>query len=402
MSVLSGSRIIVGVTGGIAAYKAADLTSKLVQAGAIVDVIMTEAAEKFVGSATFQALTKRHVHQSVFADWTEDWHGHISLAQDADAIVIVPATANTIGRFAAGLSDDMLGSVLLSTRAPLLIVPAMEHEMYRHPATQANLETLKSRGVIQVGPETGRLASGKLGEGRMSSVEAVIGALRKVLGRGGPLTGMKAVITAGGTREPIDPVRYLGNRSSGLMGFSLAQAAVDAGASVTLISTIQSTAIPFGVDLVRVQTAQEMFEAVMRETESAQILIMAAAVADFRPVQPARDKMKKTPGNDHISLELAKTADIIASVQNLGLLKVGFAAETQNLIEYATAKMHDKGLAMIVANDAELTIGSPDSAAFILFANGKPMIKLPRLPKAEVAEHVMAEISFIAQPTSHV
>ena len=402
MSVLSGSRIIVGVTGGIAAYKAADLTSKLVQAGAIVDVIMTEAAEKFVGLATFQALTKRPVYQSVFAEWTENWHGHISLAQDADAIVVVPATANTIGRIATGLSDDMLGSVLLSTRAPLLIVPAMEHEMYRHPATQASLETLKARGVIQVGPETGRLASGKLGEGRMSSVETVIGSLRQVLGRGGPLSGMKIVITAGGTREPIDPVRYLGNRSSGLMGFSLAQAAIDAGASVTLISTIQSTAIPFGVDLVRVQTAQVMFEAVVRETESAQILVMAAAVADFRPELPARDKMKKTPGIDLMSLDLTKTADIIASVQKPGLLKIGFAAETQNLIEYATAKMHDKGLAMIVANDAELTIGSPDSAAFILFASGKPMVELPRMPKAQVAEYVMAEITTLALQTPHV
>lgn len=396
MSVLSGSRIVLGVTGGIAAYKAADLASKLVQAGALVDVIMTEAATRLVGVTTFQALTKRPVHTDVFEPWTDTWFGHISLGHDADAIVIVPATANSIAKLANGLADDMLGAVVLSTKAPLLIVPAMEHDMIRHPATQANLKTLADRGAMQIGPESGRLASGEFGEGRMSSPDTILSALRQALGQSGPLAGKKLVVTAGGTREPLDPIRYLGNRSSGRMGHALAQAAIDAGANVALITTASSLVVPYGADVVNVQTAEEMFTAVQSAVEQADILVMSAAVADFRPAEAKRSKIKKQPGTEGLPLDLVRNPDIVASVTRPGMIKVGFAAETEELISYATAKLAAKGLDMIVANDAESTIGSAESTAHLLFAQGDA-ISLPRLPKEEVATHVIAHIVRITQ-----
>jgi phosphopantothenoylcysteine decarboxylase/phosphopantothenate--cysteine ligase len=398
VSVLSGSRIIVGVSGGIAAYKAADFTSKLVQAGCVVDVAMTDSALQFVGIATFEALTKRPVFSSVFTPWREEFFGHITLGHEARAIVVIPASANTIAKLANGIADDMLGTVALSTHAPLIVVPAMEHEMYHHPATQANLAVLRERGATQVGPESGRLASGEYGEGRMSSPESVLGALRQVLGRSGPLAGKHVVISAGGTREPLDPIRYLGNRSSGLMGYSVAQAAIDAGASVTLVSSATGITPPYGAAVVRVQTAQQMLEAVVREVEHADILVMSAAVADFRPAFSQPSKIKKHPGLDSMQLELTRTTDILGSIDKPGLVKVGFAAETENLLEYAAGKLREKGLAMIVANDAEATIGSAESTAHLLFAEGAP-VSLPRLPKAEVAERVVAEIArIVASP----
>jgi phosphopantothenoylcysteine decarboxylase/phosphopantothenate--cysteine ligase len=392
VSVLSGSRVVLGVTGGIAAYKAADLASKLVQAGALVDVIMTEAATRLVGIATFQSLTKRPVHTDVFESWTDSYFGHISLGHEADAIVVAPATANSIARLANGLADDMLGAVVLSSKAPLVIVPAMEHDMFRHPATQANIAMLAARGAIQVGPESGRLASGEVGEGRMSSPETIVGALRRVLGRSGPLAGKRLVVTAGGTREPLDPIRFLGNRSSGRMGHAIAQAAIDAGAIVTLITTATELAVPYGAEHVSVQTAGEMLEAVRCAADRADILVMSAAVADFRPADAKRTKIKKQPGTEGLPLDLVRNPDIIASVTRPGLVKVGFAAETEDLIPYAAAKLAAKGLDMIVANDAESTIGSTESTAHFLFAEGEP-ISLPRLSKHEVAARVVTEIA---------
>jgi phosphopantothenoylcysteine decarboxylase/phosphopantothenate--cysteine ligase len=396
VSVLTGSRIILGVTGGIAAYKAADLASKLVQTGATVDVVMTQAATRLVGTATFQALTKRPVHTDVFEPWTETWFGHISLGHEADAIVVAPATANTIAKLAHGQADDMLGSVVLSTRAPLLIVPAMEHDMYRHAATQANLRTLRERGVVQIGPESGRLASGETGEGRMAPPGTIVGALRQVLGRSGPLAGLRMLITAGGTQEPLDPIRFLGNRSSGLMGHSLAQAAIDAGAVVTLVTTASNLPGPYGAEVVRVQSAAQMFEAVTSAVACADVLVMSAAVADFRPKDSQHSKIKKQTGSDGLTLELVRNPDILASVAKPGLIKVGFAAETDNLIEYAKGKLREKDLDLIVANDAESTIGSSESTAHLLFPNSEP-ISLPRLPKQQVAERIVTEISRIVQ-----
>lgn len=395
MSVLTGSRIILGVTGGIAAYKAADLASKLVQSGATVDVIMTEAATQLIGPMTFQALTKRPVHTSVFTPWTESWYGHISLGHEADAIVVAPATANSIAKLAHGQADDMLGAVALSTRAPLLIAPAMEHDMYRHPATQANLRTLLDRGAAQVGPETGRLASGEMGEGRMAPPETILGALRQVLGRSGPLAGARMVITAGGTQEPLDPIRYIGNRSSGLMGHALAQAAIDAGAQVTLVTTAKTLPAPYGADVVHVRTAEQMLDAVTANVRCADILAMSAAVADFRPKDSQRSKIKKQAGMDGITLELVRNPDILASISKPGLIKVGFAAETDNLLQYAEGKLREKELDLIVANDAESTIGSPESTAYLLFPNAET-VSLPRMPKHEVAERIVAEIARIA------
>lgn len=391
MSVLSGSRIVLGVTGGIAAYKSADLASKLVQLGATVDVVMTASATRLIGAATFQALTKRTVHVDAFEPWAADWYGHISLGHGADAIVIAPATANSIAKLANGLADDMLGAVALSTKAPLLIAPAMEHDMFLHPATQANLATLLARGGVQVGPESGRLASGEIGQGRMASPDTIIGALRQMIGRRGPLAGKRVVVTAGGTKEPLDPIRYLGNRSSGRMGHALAQAAIDAGAEVTLISTASAFAVPFGAELVPVETAKQMLAAVKCALEGADVLLMSAAVADFRPADVKRSKIKKRPETEALPLELVRNPDIIGSVGRPGLIRVGFAAETEDLIPYAAAKLTAKGLDMIVANDAESTIGSTDSTATFLFAHGEP-ISLPRLPKAEVAARVIAQV----------
>jgi phosphopantothenoylcysteine decarboxylase/phosphopantothenate--cysteine ligase len=392
MSVLRDSRVVLGVSAGIAAYKAADLTSKLVQAGAVVDVVMTEAATRLVGPTTFQALTKRPVHVDPFAPWSENWFGHISLGHEANAIVVAPATANTIAGLAHGFAGDMLGAVALSSRAPLIIAPAMEELMYRHPATQSNLTQLVERGALQVGPFLGRLASGEIGEGRLAPPETIVSAIRYALGRNGPLAGTRVVVTAGGTREPLDPVRYLGNRSSGLMGMAIAEAAIDAGATVTLITTNPGADEPFGATAVPVETAEQMRDAVERAVAHADVLFMAAAVADFRASAPSAAKIKKRPGQESITIELARNPDILASIDRPGLIKIGFAAETEDLLESARQKLRDKRLDMIVANDAESTIGSPESAPHFLFADGRSMA-LPRAAKADIAAELIAHLS---------
>jgi phosphopantothenoylcysteine decarboxylase / phosphopantothenate---cysteine ligase len=392
MTVLRGARVLLAVTGGIAAYKAADLASKLVQAGARVDVLLTEAAQRFVGEATFQALTKRPVHTGVFEPWDESYFGHITLGHEADAIVVAPATAHVIARLAHGFADDMLGAAALSTTAPLIVVPAMEHTMFHHPATAANLATLRSRGAVQVGPERGRLASGEEGDGRMAPVETILGAIRLTLGRSGRLAGRHVVVSAGGTQEPIDPVRFIGNRSSGLMGFALAQAALDLGARVTLIAGPTNLSVPHGATAVRIATAIEMFEAVRAATVDADALVMAAAVADFRPADPVSRKIKKTAGNDRLCIELARNPDIVASVDRPGLVKIGFAAETDDLVENARRKIAAKGLNLIVANDAEATIGSRTSTAVLLTADGGTE-SLPELPKEALATVIVERLT---------
>jgi phosphopantothenoylcysteine decarboxylase/phosphopantothenate--cysteine ligase len=392
MTVLSGARILLAVTGGIAAYKSADLTSKLVQAGARVDVILSESARSFIGAATFEALTKRPVHGGVFESWTETSFGHITLGHEADLIVVAPATANTIAKLAHGYADDMLGAAALSTTAPLLLAPAMEHLMYNHPATQANLATLRQRGAFQVGPEAGRLASGEQGQGRMSAVETIVGAIRQALGRKGRLAGRRVVITAGGTREQIDPVRYIGNGSSGLMGYALAQAALDEGARVTLISTPVALPVPYGVDLVRVLSANEMKDALAPAADDTDAVIMAAAVSDFRPANVAVSKIKKQDGEPAPVIELVRNDDLIASINRPGLIKIGFAAETDDLIANAKKKIAAKGLSMIVANDAEATIGQKSSTAILISADGS-IEELPTLPKETVAVEVIARLT---------
>jgi phosphopantothenoylcysteine decarboxylase/phosphopantothenate--cysteine ligase len=391
MMPLRGARILLAVTGGIAAYKSADLASKLVQSGARVDVLLSETARRFVGEVTFQALTKRPVHGDVFEAWTETSFGHITLGHDADAIVVSPATANTIAKLAYGLADDMLGAVALSTTAPLIVVPAMEHLMYHHPATQANLATLRERGAVQVGPERGRLASGEEGDGRLPATETILGAIRQTLGKAGRLAGRRVVVTAGGTQEPLDPVRFIGNRSSGLMGYALAQAAIDEGAAVDLVSGPTHLTPPYGAATVRVSTAEEMFAAVRDLAAKADALVMAAAVADYRPAHPTTAKIKKREGGRGLTIELARNPDIVASIDRPGLVKIGFAAETEDLIENARLKLAAKGLDLIVANDAAATIGSKSSTAILLAPDGSAET-LPTLPKEDVATIIVARL----------
>jgi len=386
-----GARIALGVSGGIAAYRAADLASRLVRAGSIVDVMLTEGATRFIQPLTFEALTGRPVYTGPFDGWGDGASGHVSIARDADAMLIAPATANTMARLALGFTDDMLGAVALSTTAPLLIAPAMEHHMWHHPATQQNLRTLVDRGAIVVPPESGRLASGAIGDGRLASPEVILGTLRTVLGRHGPLQGRRVVVSAGGTREALDPVRYIGNRSSGRMGVAIAEAALDAGAEVTIVATPSVLMAMHGMDVVQVESAVEMHHAVSNASRDAVALIMAAAVSDFRSRTHATQKIKKKPDQDLLTIQLVKNQDIVASIQEPGLVKIGFAAETQDLLLNAQRKLEEKGLAMIVANDALETIGSNQSRATLLFPRRDP-VTLPALPKEEVARHIVAEL----------
>lgn len=391
---LDGTRVVLGVSGGIAAYKAASLTSALVQAGALVDIILTDGALHFVQPMTFQALTGRGVFSGVFAGWTEGFSGHVTLAREADVLMIAPATANTIARLATGMADDMLGAVALATVAPIVLAPAMEHHMWHHPATEANLDLLRARGVTVVPPETGRLASGAHGDGRLPDQATLLGAIRAALGRHSDLCGKHVVVTAGGTQEPLDPVRYIGNRSTGQMGVAIAEAAVDRGARVTLVAGPTVAVLPagMGVDVVRVGTALEMQAAVERAVAAADVLVMAAAVADFRPRDHADQKIKKQPGQANMELDLVRNPDIVAGITRPGLLKIGFAAETEDLLANAARKLTGKGLDLIVANDAVATIGSSTSTATLL-RPGTPPEALPAMSKPELAARIMTVIA---------
>jgi phosphopantothenoylcysteine decarboxylase/phosphopantothenate--cysteine ligase len=355
IALLEGKHIVLGVSGGISAYKSADLASRLVKAGALVDVVMTPAAAEFVRPITFQALTHRPVSLEMFALLQETDIGHVSLGRRADLMLIAPATANTIAKLAHGLADNMLTTTALACRAPILLAPAMESGMWDNPATLANVDILLERGCRTVGPETGRLASGGYGSGRMSEPAAILDAARWLLGRSGPLAGKSIVVTAGGTREAIDPVRFVGNRSSGKMGFALAVAARDRGAAVTLIHGPTALEPPFGVTAVAAESAEQMQAAVLASAAAADALVMAAAVADYRPQEAARQKIKKKKEN--LRLELVRTPDILAAVaEQRGragrpAVMVGFAAETQDVLANATEKLARKGLDLIVAND---------------------------------------------------
>lgn len=392
---LAGATIVLGVSGGIAAYKAADLTSFLVQAGADVHVVMTEGARQFIEPMTFQALTRNPVYTSAFDGWEGDSAGHVTLAARADAVMVAPATANTIARMAHGRTDDMLGAILLATTAPLVVAPAMEHHMWHHPATQANIATLRERGVAIVEPESGRLASGASGDGRLATRERLVSALRTVLGVDGPLAGKTVVVTAGGTREAVDPVRYVGNRSSGRMGISIAEAAVDAGARVILIAgpTVEWT--PAGIDVQRVESALDMEAAVQAAVPEGDVLVMAAAVSDFRPAQQHEQKIKKEAGSEEMTIRMVKNPDIIAGVDGDAIVKIGFAAETESLLENAQAKVRSKGLRMIVANDAVRTIGSDRVAATFLYSDGRDPRSLEEMDKASFARELIGEIAHL-------
>jgi phosphopantothenoylcysteine decarboxylase/phosphopantothenate--cysteine ligase len=400
MTSFSEKQIVLGVTGGIAAYKAAIVASQLVQAGARVEVIMTEAAQRFIQPLTFSAITHTPVHTDLFSpsEWEGGSSGHVSLAAAADLVIVAPATAATIARLALGLSEDLIGLVALSTRSPLLLAPAMEDGMYHHPATRQHLASLADRGVTLVGPDHGRLASGAVGIGRMAAPERIVDAARNIIAPAKPLRGKTVVVTAGGTREPLDPVRYIGNRSSGRMGYALASAALAAGARVILISGPVDTPAPPGATLVSVETAIAMQSAVTEAVRDADVLIMAAAVADYRPETIADRKIKKHAASSHLDLRLVRNPDIVAGIVQPGLLKIGFAAETEDLIDNAAQKLKSKGLHMIVANDAATTIGARDSEAVIITAAGA-LDPLPRMSKDALAAEIVHRIAAaLAQP----
>jgi phosphopantothenoylcysteine decarboxylase/phosphopantothenate--cysteine ligase len=315
--------------------------------------------------------------------------GHVSLGREADCVVVAPATANFLARLAHGLAEDMVSLVALSTMAPIVVAPAMDHEMFEKEITQSNLETLRKRGVRLVGPHYGWLASGIVGWGRMAEVEEILGTVRLVLAQKGELVGRKIVVTAGGTREAIDPVRFVGNRSSGRMGYALASAALDRGASVVLVSGPTCLQPPWGAKVVSVESAAEMLEAVTFEVQDAHCLIMAAAVADFRPAEGSASKIKRE--NGELILRLVATPDILASINKPGLVKVGFAAETEDLVANALKKLKTKGLDLIVANDATATIGAEEAQVVLIDRSGAAE-PLPTMSKQQVAERILDRV----------
>jgi phosphopantothenoylcysteine decarboxylase / phosphopantothenate---cysteine ligase len=388
-------RILLGVTGSIAAYKACELASRLKQAGAFVDVILTPAAEKFITPLSFQSVTGRKAYTDQDL-WGGEGHVlHVSLGQSADLALIAPATANTIAKLAAGIADNLLMDSLLVSTCPLVVSPAMESHMYAHPATQHNLHTLKDRGVLILGPAEGHLASGAVGKGRFVEPVNILAELRWIMTRSGRLKGKRVVVTAGGTQEPIDPVRIISNNSSGKQGFALAQSALDAGADVTLISAPNALELPFGASQVKVRTASEMQDAVLKACEKADVLIMAAAVADFRPAHSETQKIKKGGGIPEIKLE--PTEDILKLVAKtksktgFPILTIGFAAESQDLIDNAREKLAAKSLDLIVANDITRSDSGfeVDTNTITLIDRKGRAQSMPTLTKLEVADKVI-------------
>ena len=389
---LAGSRVVLGVTGGIAAYKAVEICRRLVDAGAHVAPILTEGALRFVGRTTFDALASEKAHVSLFDD--DDPIPHTTLGQSADLIVVAPATARVLGLYAAGISDDLLTCTLLASRAPVLVAPAMHTEMWEHAAVQDNLATLRRRGVHVVEPETGRLAGGDLGAGRLADPAVVVAAAEAILsdaGTAGDLAGLTVLVTAGGTREPIDPVRFISNRSSGKQGHAVAHEAAARGAAVTLVTTVDRP-VPAGAKVLRVDTAAEMADAVLAAADGADVVVMAAAVADFRPVSVAERKIKKSDGIPDIAFE--PTVDILAALgdrKRPGQTLVGFAAETGDLRANAFDKLNRKGADLVVANDvAEPGAGfeHDTNAVMIVSAHG-PDTQVPMRDKRAIARAIL-------------
>lgn len=403
MSILSDKRIVLGVSGSIAAYKAADLASKLTQAGAQVDVILTASAEKFVTPLTFQSVTGRRAYTD--ADlWGSEAHVlHVGLGHAAHLLVIAPCTANTLAKLAHGQADTLLTVTALAAACPLIVAPAMDGGMYDHPATQKNIDTLRKRGAYIIEPAEGHLASGLTGKGRLPETPELIGHIRLVLGRGGLLAGKRVLVTAGGTQEPLDPVRVLTNRSSGKQGYALAQAALDAGAQVTLITTPTALTPPVGAKVIRVETAAQMLDAVLKEFPACDALLMAAAVADFRPKTVAENKIKKEGGIPQIELEA--TEDILKAVADLRSemkrkqVVAGFAAESQSLLENAANKLQSKKLDLIAANDisaSDAGFSVETNRITLLFADGRRE-SLSLMSKSEAAEIIVERVAALLE-----
>jgi len=391
---LRGKHIVLCVSGGIAAYKAVELCRLLVDAGAHVAPVMTADAEHFIGKTTLSALASEPVHTTLWDDANPI--PHTRLAQRADLIVVAPATARVIGSYAAGISSDFLSATLIATRAPVLVCPAMHTEMWEHASVQENIATLRRRGVHILEPETGRLAGGDVGAGRLAEPQRIYSEVEQLL-TPGDLHGTHVVITAGGTREPIDAVRVIANRSTGKQGYAIAIEAVARGAKVTLIST-SDLPTPFGVNLVRVETAQQMMDAVNTEAKSADVVVMAAAVADVRPVRAAMHKLKKDPLTGLIcdlgSIELEATPDILAGLgksKPAGQVLVGFAAETENLVANAQSKLDRKGADLIVANDvSQAGVGFAHTTnAVTLVARGAEPVEVALADKRSIARSIL-------------
>ena len=388
---LANKHIVLGVTGSIACYKALDLASKLVQAGALVDTIMSYGATRFVSPLAFRSITHREVVTDLFDPHSEFSSEHVALAQQADIVVIAPATVHCIAKLAAGLTDDPLTTTVIATQAPLLVAPAMDANMFDHPATQENLGKLRERGAVIAGPATGRLASGLVGPGRLLDTPQLMGYISATLGRKGDLAGRTIVVSAGGTQEPIDPVRVITNHSSGKMGYALAEAARDRGAEVVLVAAPTSLPDPVLVRVVQIRTAQQMGEKVLREVAKADALIMAAAVADYRPATEAPQKIKKSGGK--LAIALAKTSDILEAAAG-NFIKVGFSADSENLVANAQGKLRSKSLDLIVANDItdpQSGFGA-DTNRVTLIDRDLRVEELPLLSKYQLSHRILDRV----------
>jgi phosphopantothenoylcysteine decarboxylase/phosphopantothenate--cysteine ligase len=389
--VLTNKTIVLGITGSVAAYKATDIASKLTQAGAKVEVVMTEPATRFITPLALRSITGRAVVTDMFDLASQHSIEHIALGEAADVVVIAPATASLIAKVAAGIADDMVSLTVLATKAPVIMAPAMDVDMYDNPITQENLAKLKARGFIIVDPAYGRLASGKVGWGRLADVDKILSTIKQVLGRSGDLTGKRLVVTAGGTQEPIDPVRHISNPSSGKMGYAIAEAARDRGAKVTLITAPASLPEPVGLEVIHVRTAAQMKKAVAKAVAKADALLMAAAVADYQPKTTAKAKIKKA--SPRLTLELVRTPDIITEVKG-NFIRVGFAAESEDIIANAKKKLKKKQLDLIVANDITATnsgFGVNTNKVTLIDKEGK-VEKLPLLSKREVADRILDRV----------
>jgi len=388
---LADKTIVLGITGSVAAYKAADLASKLTQAGAKVEVVMTEPATRFIAPLTLRSITGRAAVTDMFDPASQHNIEHVALGGAADVVVIAPATASIIAKMAVGIADDMVTLTVLATKAPVIVAPAMDVDMFENPITQENLNKLKARGFIIVDPGYGRLASGKMGWGRLADVDKIIGTIKQVLGKSGDLAGKQVVVTAGGTQEPIDPVRHISNPSSGKMGYAIAEAARDRGAKVTLITAPTSLPEPVGVEVIPVRTTVKMKAAVAKAVAKADALIMAAAVTDYQPKTVAKTKIKKDAPS--LTLELIRTPDILGEVKG-DFIKVGFAAESEDIVANAKKKLQQKQLDLIVANDItdkKSGFGVDTNKVTIISQDGK-VESLPLMSKREVADKILDKV----------
>jgi phosphopantothenoylcysteine decarboxylase/phosphopantothenate--cysteine ligase len=385
---LTDKTIVLGITGSIAAYKAADIASRLTKEGAKVEVVMTEAATWFIAPLALRSITGRAVVSEMFDPDSRQTLEHVALGEAADLVVIAPATASLIAKLAAGIADEMPALVVLATKAPIILAPAMNVNMYENAITQENLAKLRARGFVIVEPDYGRLASGRLGRGRLADTDKIIGAIKQVLGRRGDLAGKNLVVTAGGTQEPIDPARHISNPSSGKMGYAIAEAARDRGAEVKLVTAPVSLPQPAGVEVIPVKTTLEMQKAVAKAVTKADALIMAAAVTDYQPKATAKAKIKKDKPD--LKLELVRTPDILAEVKG-NFIRVGFAAESDDIVANAKKKLAGKKLDMIVANDitaSDSGFGVDTNKVTIIDKKGK-VEKLPLMSKREVADKIL-------------